>query len=170
MTTTPHPRDQLLDAMEELLAERGYAGATVQRVARRAGLAPGLVHYYFGRKLDLLLGVVARVRGVLERRLEASGDTLDGVIDACLALPGDPRAVRCAVVLGAESLRDEEVRVAWGAVLRWLRDRFARHAEPEQASALLGAVVGLWQLGAMGCPPPRGTAAAAVRSLAAGAR
>ena len=163
-------RSALLDAMEQELAERGYAGATVQRVARRAGLAPGLVHYYFGRKLDLLLGVVERLREVLADRLAERPATVDGVVDACLALPGDPRAVRCAVVLSAEAVRDAEVRAAWSAVLLWLRGRLEAHLSPAEASAVLGAIVGSWQLGSVGCPPPTGTAAEAVKALVRGAR
>jgi len=160
-------RERLLDAMEAVLAERGYAGATVKRVAARAGLAPGLVHYYFGRKLDLQLAVVQRVRRVLAQRLTERPDSLDGVIDACLALPGDPATVRCAVVLSAESLREPEVRAAWSQVLRWLRARFEAHVVPADASALVAAVVGSWQLGSLGVPPPRGSAADAVKRLAA---
>lgn len=165
-------QEQLLDALVEVMAERGWAGATVARIARRAGLTPGLVHYYFHRKLDLLVGLTSRLRGQLHARLAQQPDTLRGAIDACLALPGDPAAVRCAVVLGAEALRDDDVRHAWSRVLEELRGTLRRHLDgPDadaRAAALLGAIVGLWQLGAMGCPPPEGSAADAVWALAAG--
>ncbi len=160
-------REQLLDALVEVMAERGWAGASVARIAARADLAPGLVHYYFRRKLDLLLALTERLQAVLEERLAARPASLRGVIDAALALPGEPAAVRCAVVLGAEAVRDEEVRAAWGAVLRWLRAQLEVYVSDEaQASAVLAAIVGSWQLGAMGCSPPTGRAADAVFALA----
>jgi TetR/AcrR family transcriptional repressor of bet genes len=164
---TTDRRQQLLDALVDVMAERGWSGASVARIARRAQLAPGLVHYYFDRKLDLLLALAERLRHTLSERIDAGPGDLRGVIDAALALPGDPAAVRCAVVLGAEAVRDPEVREAWGAVLRWLRDQLEVHMSDEaRASALLAAIVGSWQLGAMGCPPPTGTAADAVHALA----
>ena len=37
------------------MARRGYAEATVARVAAEAGLAPGLVYYHFKSKEDILV-------------------------------------------------------------------------------------------------------------------
>ncbi len=50
--------DALLDAAEHLLVEVGYAAITTRRLAERAGVNHGLVHYYFGSMEDLLLRVV----------------------------------------------------------------------------------------------------------------
>ena len=41
-----------------MLAERGREAATIKEIARAAGVAPGLVHYYFASKEDLLVGVL----------------------------------------------------------------------------------------------------------------
>ena len=48
-------RMQLIEATIEVLAERGYARATLSDVAGRAGLSHGLVNFHFQSK-DLLLG------------------------------------------------------------------------------------------------------------------
>jgi AcrR family transcriptional regulator len=59
----------LLTAAESLLVEVGYAGITVRRVAERAGVNHGLVHYYFGSMQELLLRVLERFTdGLVERQ------------------------------------------------------------------------------------------------------
>ena len=63
MTATParvEATDALLDAAEEMLVDVGYAAITTRRLAERAGVNHGLVHYYFGSMEDLLLRVVER--------------------------------------------------------------------------------------------------------------
>lgn len=65
MTNTPpaaavSPREALLDAAELLLVEVGYAGITTRRLAERAGVNHGLVHYYFGSNENLLVQALER--------------------------------------------------------------------------------------------------------------
>jgi AcrR family transcriptional regulator len=61
--------EALLSAAESLLVEVGHAGITVRRLAERAGVNHGLVHYYFGSMQDLLLRVVERFTdGLIERQ------------------------------------------------------------------------------------------------------
>jgi AcrR family transcriptional regulator len=61
--------DALLAAAESLLVEVGHAGITVRKLAERAGVNHGLVHYYFGSMQDLLLRVVERFTdGLVERQ------------------------------------------------------------------------------------------------------
>jgi AcrR family transcriptional regulator len=57
----------ILDATENLMLDEGYAAVTTRAVAKRAGLAPGLVHYYFPSTDDLL---VAAYRRTTERNFE----------------------------------------------------------------------------------------------------
>lgn len=47
-------RDRLLQAAAALTAEVGWSAVTTRMVAKRAGLAPGLVHYHFASLDDLL--------------------------------------------------------------------------------------------------------------------
>jgi AcrR family transcriptional regulator len=74
VTTSPTPArteatEALLAAAEALLVEVGYANITVRRLAERAGVNHGLVHYYFGSMQDLLLRVVERFTdGLVERQ------------------------------------------------------------------------------------------------------
>jgi TetR/AcrR family transcriptional regulator len=51
---------QILNAAEELFAEKGYAATSIRRIADESGVNPALVHYYFGNKKALLQEVVER--------------------------------------------------------------------------------------------------------------
>lgn len=77
MTATParvEATDALLGAAEQLLVEIGYAAITTRKVAERAGVNHGLVHYYFGSMEDLLLRVVERyTEALIERQREMYG-------------------------------------------------------------------------------------------------
>jgi len=74
VTATParvEATDALLDAAEQLLLEIGYSAITTRKVAERAGVNHGLVHYYFGSMEDLLLRVVERFTEALIERQKA---------------------------------------------------------------------------------------------------
>ena len=75
---------EIIQAAAEVFAEKGYRGARVIDVARRAGIGKGTVYEYFRNKQELFLAVFDwYVEGVLEASLAA-------------AAPGDspPRALR----------------------------------------------------------------------------
>jgi AcrR family transcriptional regulator len=64
---------RIVEAMRESVAEVGIAGSTFERVAEKAGVSRGLLHYYFGTKERLLVDVIRRDT---EIRVEALGDAL----------------------------------------------------------------------------------------------
>lgn len=86
-------RERILAASEELFAERGFDATPTSRIAERAGVPKGLVHYYFRRKADLLEALVERlptdvvrcsdviVPGDLPASLERLVATLDRALD-----------------------------------------------------------------------------------------
>ena len=53
-------REKILDAAEELFAERGYHGVSIREIVGRAGVDLALVHYYFGPKDALFREVIER--------------------------------------------------------------------------------------------------------------
>ena len=53
-------RDALLDAVDELVAERGWSACSLQAVTRRAGLTTGAVYSAFGSRGALLAASVER--------------------------------------------------------------------------------------------------------------
>ncbi|HEY2765228.1 MAG TPA: helix-turn-helix domain-containing protein [Pseudonocardiaceae bacterium] len=51
----------MLTAAQDLFAQRGFDATPTSRIAERAEVPKGLVHYYFRRKLDLLVALVERL-------------------------------------------------------------------------------------------------------------
>lgn len=60
---TDRNREALLETARTVFVERGYAGATLDAIAREAGFSKGVVYSQFASKADLLLTL-------LERRIE----------------------------------------------------------------------------------------------------
>jgi AcrR family transcriptional regulator len=73
--------DALLDAAEALLVEVGYAAVTTRKLAERAGVNHGLVHYYFGSMEEVLVQTLERYTARLTARQRemyaASGPFID---------------------------------------------------------------------------------------------
>lgn len=57
----PDNRRKILLAAIRALTDHGYANTSIKDIARRAGVAQGLVHYYFKSKQQLLLAVAGAV-------------------------------------------------------------------------------------------------------------
>jgi AcrR family transcriptional regulator len=65
---TPSPAAQerishIIEASATVLAAQGYANTSIKDIAREAGIAQGLVHYYFGSKEELVLAVLRQTCG-----------------------------------------------------------------------------------------------------------
>lgn len=77
---TPHGRAQrreaILDAACTVLAEQGLAGTRISDVAKRVGISPGHVLYYFDSKADLFLQSLATVEQRLRDEALARFDGL----------------------------------------------------------------------------------------------
>lgn len=123
---TGERRAQIVDGMLAAIAEHGYDKASIQLIAERAGLAPGLVHYHFENKEAILLALVdslAQVRRTRYAGLLAPGTTPDARLQAFLQArlglgPGaQPAAVAAWVMIGAEAVRQPQVRAAYQAAL-----------------------------------------------------
>jgi AcrR family transcriptional regulator len=60
-------RDQILAATVEAVAEHGYDGASMARIAEHAGISKGLISHYFADKNDLMAQTAAAtVRSIRE--------------------------------------------------------------------------------------------------------
>jgi TetR/AcrR family transcriptional repressor of bet genes len=196
---TEQRRAEIVEGMLEVMAERGYDGASVQAIAKAAGLTGGLVHYHFGNKREILVALVealaARLRARYDARVgegDGEGDgegesgadpwcALDAFIDAHLALgpDADPRAVACWVAIGAEALRDEQVRRVYQRAVERQRSTLEalvtrccpeldRDERRRRAAVLLAAMQGAYQLAAVTDVIPAGSAAPTVKAAARG--
>jgi AcrR family transcriptional regulator len=75
-----HTRAAILDAAEELFAERGYANTTVNQVAAAAAVAPNTVYTSVGGKPQLVVALAERAAAhpVISSGLEAIDTMTDG--------------------------------------------------------------------------------------------
>ena len=62
-------KEKLFSAALKLIGERGYAGASVEEIASRAGVAKGVVYYYFDSKAHLAEQIIDTGLGILASRL-----------------------------------------------------------------------------------------------------
>lgn len=157
-------RDRIMQATVELVAERGYERTTLADIAVRAGVARGLVSYYFPGKRLLLQTAMHRhmhltLAAALRPLREADGGDLwlATAIDAVTGLALDqPRLMRAHLALilgpGTEGFVQEEEQRRFGALLREvLRLRGSADPAADHAvlrSALMGACIGLLLPGA----------------------
>jgi AcrR family transcriptional regulator len=128
-------RDRIMRATVELLAEYDYAGTTLGDVAERAGVARGLVSYYFPSKRYLLQSSTHRL---MHLTLGAALATLpeDATADARLA-----RAID--TVLGIAVVRPRLMRTHLAAILAPNAEGFIEDEEQQQLGALLQGVLRL---------------------------
>jgi AcrR family transcriptional regulator len=82
-------RERIISAAYKVLAEKGYDATTLREISREAEAAPGLVHYYFGGKDQLLVEVL---KDVGNRYTQATEDLSrrvapDQLMEAALAQP-----------------------------------------------------------------------------------
>ncbi|NMO13746.1 TetR/AcrR family transcriptional regulator [Pyxidicoccus fallax] len=187
-SNTEERRQQIVDGLLKVMAERGYERASVGEIAKAAGLGPGLVHYHFSGKQEILLTLVgqlaSRVRERVETRLaklksDDSRARVDAFIDAFLSRGEDaaPEAVASWVTISAEAIRQPEVRAAYEAVVRadlarlesLVADVVGRRRARTIAAGLFAAVQGYFVLSAS-APGlvPAGSAAGTVKRMAAG--
>src|SRR5579864_1680989 len=68
----PGRRGQIVRAAAAVLGRQGYAETSLKDVAREAGVAPGLLHYYFESKQELLLEVVVALEREMTRDWQSS--------------------------------------------------------------------------------------------------
>lgn len=151
-------REQIVDAARRQVAEGGYSSASVQAVARRAGVATGSVYRHFPSKAELFAEVFRRasqreldvVRATVADRSEAPAERVAAAVEAfarralaapvmayaLLAEPVDP-AVEAERLAFRRGYRD-----AFAAVLRegMCSGAFREHDAEVVAAALVGAL------------------------------
>lgn len=69
-----HSRDRLIDAAAAEFADRGYAGAGVDRIARRARLNKAMIYYHFPNKQALYRAVLQETFCTVGSRVRAIAD------------------------------------------------------------------------------------------------
>lgn len=188
-SNTEARRAEITGALLAVIARHGYEKATIQAIAAQAGLAPGLIHYHFKNKQEILVSLIgtmaaaanARYAMVLGDQVEPAA-RLRAYLHARLGL-GDgaaPDIVAAWVMIGAEAVRQPEVRAVYQpmiadelALLTTLLTDCLRAADRATASAaslaagLAALISGAFQLSSAAAEVmPRGYAAAAAIAYA----
>jgi AcrR family transcriptional regulator len=119
---TSKTRDTLLDSVEKLMLEEGYASVTYRGVAAKAGVTPSLIQYYFPSLDDIFIGTIRRyserylthLTAALERRTddplravwESSWEEATGAfITEFMALGNHRKTIRNEIAAVTEGVR-----------------------------------------------------------------
>ena len=78
----PETKTKILDAAENLFADRGIDGVSIRSIISLAGVNLGAIHYHFGSKESL-------VKEVFNRRIGQVNDERLRLLDDCLINAGD---------------------------------------------------------------------------------
>jgi AcrR family transcriptional regulator len=71
-------KERIVDAAYRTLVKRGYHETSMKDIAAEAGVAPGLAHYYFESKEDLLVAAIEHGCQPLISAWEAAGVNVTG--------------------------------------------------------------------------------------------
>ena len=159
---------RIVTAAREEFSRRGFDGARVDQIARRAGVNKQLLFYYFHSKRGLFSAVLARGAAELEQALAtlpATGDRPLERIRATLAaqfdfLANHPDLVTLLTQAGrsdtrpfAPAIKRLVVLVAEGQGRGQVRDDVDPHLAAAQALVLMVAYLGLESLITASAPP-----------------
>jgi AcrR family transcriptional regulator len=71
-------KERIIEAAYQALVKRGYHETSMKDIAAEAGVAPGLAHYYFQTKEDLLVAAIEHGCAPAMRAWEHAGMSLSG--------------------------------------------------------------------------------------------
>lgn len=162
-SNTLQRRAQIAQGLLHVMARRGYDGASVAEIAKAADLTPGLVHYHFANKQQILLAaldtLVAQHRTRLDLHLAKASPGPPQQVVAFISLhlgrgaTADPDALACWVLMAGQALMHTEVQVPYAEALSGL------------ARALEGIIEDGINRGVFGCANAAAAAAALVATI-----
>ncbi len=150
-----HPRQRLIEAMIEVAAREGYAGASVAEVIAGAGASRSTFYEHFADRDECFLAALAEASGSLHARVDAAlrgGDepaqaTASAVVRFAVDLPAAARVLFCeSLACGPSGLavRDELIDALAERIERAWASREPRLPAPDVPS--LGLICGLFRL------------------------
>jgi AcrR family transcriptional regulator len=140
-------RQQILDAARRCFLRNGFHATSIQDVIADAGLSVGAVYRYFPSKTSLIKAIAESVVGEIEGVLTnvAKDETvplavaLTKAVDLMEPQLGPDGAIRLAVQIWAEALRDDTLASFVSEVYSRLRATFVLLAERARADGELPA-------------------------------
>lgn len=125
-------REQILDAAERLVLQRGWAETTLARLCEEADVSNGVLTYHFKDKEDIEQALWSRVRERWFRKLEdrfASAERLDEVFRVWVheALEGDDHDLEVYYLLlidrMSRAIYDPQISASLQDEAAWSRER-----------------------------------------------
>ncbi|ORA63309.1 TetR family transcriptional regulator [Mycolicibacterium elephantis] len=124
---TSKTRDALLDCVEKMMLDEGYASVTYRALATKAGVTPSLVQYYFPTLDDIFIAAIRRysarnlefLNKTLEKRAddplralwEYSWDEASGALmTEFMALGNHRKSIRAEIAAATESVRRVQLK------------------------------------------------------------
>jgi len=152
-------RKQILQALYDCLTEKGHERVTIKKIAQRAGLPHGVIHYYFSDKDEIIAELIKNLQAAYYNQWDnllsaISNDSrkipaaIDFLAESMVLDPGLNRVLYNLVQMGFERkpVRDA-LKQAYRIYRQQLADLFFRkNAAGEQhvsATALLAMIEGL---------------------------
>jgi TetR/AcrR family transcriptional repressor of nem operon len=147
---TSKTRDVLLDCVERLMSEDGYASVTYRAVAAKAGVTPSLVQYYFPTLDDIFVATirrrtdrnVARLTGALEQRTDdplrvlweySWAEATGALMTEFMALGNHRKSIRAEIAEATERVRRVQLHA--------LTERFGRRVDVPGGQLSPGAML-----------------------------
>lgn len=118
----PSARQQILDAYEDLLIDKGLAAVTLDAVAAKADVSKGGLLYHFRSKEALLDGLIERLLDRTRQDMERARVAPEGMVrylltssvtDADMAAPAHRTSVAALRLLGSEPKADEALATSF---------------------------------------------------------
>lgn len=115
----PRPREaEILDSIRRVFAEQGFDGASMQELARAAGMSVGNFYRYFPSKAAMVKAMIARDLAEVEEKF------------ACIAAAADPLS---ALRMGLHERISEGCGADGEEAALWAEVNAAAHRKPEIA-------------------------------------
>jgi TetR/AcrR family transcriptional repressor of bet genes len=155
---TEHRRSEIVLATMKVVAAKGYEKATIQEIATEAGLTPGLIHYHFSDKREILIALAKHLSDFAYSRYvkfaeaaKTPEERFRAYLEARLGFGkgASSDAVAAWVVVGSEAVRHLEIgqvyQEAITAELKLISELlsayFAEHRRSQESVAHLAAVL-----------------------------
>ena len=103
-------RREIVLAFSKVLAQQGYAGATIIAISEEAKLSPGLIHHHFKNKDEIMFELLNYLIGNFKERLRSEGKPIDlnSYVESSLGLGPKANTImaQCWVGVFAEAIRN----------------------------------------------------------------
>ncbi|HEX5026167.1 MAG TPA: TetR family transcriptional regulator [Agriterribacter sp.] len=115
---TTDKRIHILDAAEQLFAEKGFDGTSVRDIAGQANVNLAMISYYFGSKEKLLVSLIEHrsgyTRGILEELSKDESlspfDKIDRLVDLYVDKILNNSRFHCIVTTHLPTMQSEEIK------------------------------------------------------------